>query len=295
MMRIGLFLLTNIAVIVLMHIIMSIFGIGHYVTAAGIDYTALLVFAGLFGFTGSFISLLLSKPIAKRSVGAQLLDGTEGPQAQWLVHTTHALADRAGIGRPEVAIFDGDPNAFATGANRNNALVAVSTGLMRTMSKDEVEAVLAHEVGHIANGDMITMSLLQGVLNTFVIFLARVVAYAIENFMSNDEERSSFGGIGHFVTVIILEIAFGMVATVIAMWFSRLREYRADAFAAQIMGTPAPMVNALRALERGRPSEGLPDAVAALGFRNKPAFAALFQSHPDIHDRIARLESGLRH
>ena len=188
MLRIILFLATNFAVILLVHIIMSLLGLDPS-GAAGMNYGSLLVFASLFGFIGSFVSLAMSKWIAKRSVGAQVLDGTEGTQAQWLVQTTHALADRAGIGRPEVAIFRGEPNAFATGANRNNALVAVSDGLMHSMSKDEVEAVLAHEVGHIANGDMITMSLLQGVLNTFVIFLSRVVAQIIGNFLRSDDEE----------------------------------------------------------------------------------------------------------
>lgn len=290
MLRIILFLATNFAVILLVHIIMSLLGLDPS-GAAGMNYGSLLVFASLFGFIGSFVSLAMSKWIAKRSVGAQVLDGTEGTQAQWLVQTTHALADRAGIGRPEVAIFRGEPNAFATGANRNNALVAVSDGLMHSMSKDEVEAVLAHEVGHIANGDMITMSLLQGVLNTFVIFLSRVVAQIIGNFLrSDDEESSSMSGMAYFATVFALEIVFGLLASIIAMWFSRLREYRADASAAELLGTPEPMVRALQALERGRPSEGLPSAVSAFGIRNKPAFAALFASHPSIASRIQRLK-----
>ena len=290
MLRIILFLATNFAVILLVHIIMSLLGLDPS-GAAGMNYGSLLVFASLFGFIGSFVSLAMSKWIAKRSVGAQVLDGTEGTQAQWLVQTTHALADRAGIGRPEVAIFRGEPNAFATGANRNNALVAVSDGLMHSMSKDEVEAVLAHEVGHIANGDMITMSLLQGILNTFVIFLSRVVAQIIGNFLrSDDEESSSMSGMAYFATVFALEIVFGLLASIIAMWFSRLREYRADASAAELLGTPEPMVRALQALERGRPSEGLPSAVSAFGIRNKPAFAALFASHPSIASRIERLK-----
>ena len=290
MLRIILFLATNFAVILLVHIIMSLLGLDPS-GAAGMNYGSLLVFASLFGFIGSFVSLAMSKWIAKRSVGAQVLDGTEGTQAQWLVQTTHALADRAGIGRPEVAIFRGEPNAFATGANRNNALVAVSDGLMHSMSKDEVEAVLAHEVGHIANGDMITMSLLQGVLNTFVIFLSRVVAQIIGNFLrSDDEESSSMSGMAYFATVFALEIVFGLLASIIAMWFSRLREYRADASAAELLGTPEPMVRALQALERGRPSEGLPSAASAFGIRNKPAFAALFASHPSIASRIQRLK-----
>ena len=290
MLRIILFLATNFAVILLVHIIMSLLGLDPS-GAAGMNYGSLLVFASLFGFIGSFVSLAMSKWIAKRSVGAQVLDGTEGTQAQWLVQTTHALADRAGIGRPEVAIFRGEPNAFATGANRNNALVAVSDGLMHSMSKDEVEAVLAHEVGHIANGDMITMSLLQGILNTFVIFLSRVVAQIIGNFLrSDDEESSSMSGMAYFATVFALEIVFGLLASIIAMWFSRLREYRADASAAELLGTPEPMVRALQALERGRPSEGLPSAVSAFGIRNKPAFAALFASHPSISSRIERLK-----
>lgn len=291
MLRMVLFLATNFAVILLVHVIMSLLGLDQFSSANGINYVSLLVFASLFGFIGSFVSLAMSKWVAKRSVGAQVLDGTEGVQAQWLVQTTHALADRAGIGRPEVAIFRGEPNAFATGANRNNALVAVSDGLLHSMSQDEVEAVLAHEVGHIANGDMITMSLLQGVLNTFVIFLSRVVGQIINNFLrSDDEESSSMGGIGYFVTVFVLEMVFGLLASIIAMWFSRQREYRADASAAQLLGSPEPMIRALSALERGRPAEGLPSAVSAFGIRNKPAFAALFASHPQISDRIARLQ-----
>ena len=289
MLRIILFLATNFAVILLVHIIMSLLGLDPS-GAAGMNYGSLLVFASLFGFIGSFVSLAMSKWIAKRSVGAQVLDGTEGTQAQWLVQTTHALADRAGIGRPEVAIFRGEPNAFATGANRNNALVAVSDGLMHSMSKDEVEAVLAHEVGHIANGDMITMSLLQGVLNTFVIFLSRVVAQIIGNFLrSDDEESSSMSGMAYFATVFALEIVFGLLAHYRDVVFP-IREYRADASAAELLGTPEPMVRALQALERGRPSEGLPSAVSAFGIRNKPAFAALFASHPSIASRIQRLK-----
>ena len=254
MLRIILFLATNFAVILLVHIIMSLLGLDPS-GAAGMNYGSLWSSRSLFGFIGSFVSLAMSKWIAKRSVGAQVLDGTEGTQAQWLVQTTHALADRAGIGRPEVAIFRGEPNAFATGANRNNALVAVSDGLMHSMSKDEVEAVLAHEVGHIANGDMITMSLLQGVLNTFVIFLSRVVAQIIGNFLRSDGKLGSMSGMAYLRPYSLWRLSLGSGLHYRDVVF-RLREYRADASAASFSVHPSPWCERFRRLREGVRAKG---------------------------------------
>src|SRR5690554_5148034 len=241
MKRIFLFLLTNIAVMLVLSATMSILGVGRYLTANGLDLTQLLIFSALIGFTGSIISLLISKWMAKQSTGARVIDPQAPANAReaWLVDTVHQLADRAGIGRPEVAIYDGAPNAFATGAFKNDALVAVSTGLLDSMTEEEVAGVLGHEVAHVANGDMVTLTLIQGVVNTFVIFLSRVVGYVVDRVILKNERE---GGIGFYISVIVCEIVFGILASIIVAWFSRQREYRADAGSANLLGSREPMI-----------------------------------------------------
>ena len=288
MKRIVLFLLTNIAVMLVLSITASLLGVNRYLTANGLNLGALLAFAALMGFGGSFISLLMSKAIAKWSTGARVIDGTEGPQEQWIVSSVRRYAEKAGIGMPEVAVFEGAPNAFATGAMRNSSLVAVSTGLLESMSREEVEAVIGHEVAHVANGDMVTLTLIQGVVNTFVIFLARVVGYLVDKMVFKTERGI---GPGYMITVFVCEILFGIAASLIVAWFSRHREFRADAGSAALGGSPRPMIAALRRLGGLEPAH-LPQALQAFGIAeggNK--FLALFSSHPPIPVRIAALES----
>ncbi|HRE13615.1 MAG TPA: protease HtpX [Usitatibacteraceae bacterium] len=287
MKRILLFLLTNVAVMVVLSITLSVLGVNRFIAAEGLNVGMLVVFSGVVGFTGSFISLLMSKPMAKWSTGAQVIDSPQGADELWLVGTVRKLADRAGIGMPEVAVYEGEPNAFATGAFRDSSLVAVSTGLLHSMTKDEVEAVLAHEVAHIANGDMVTLTLIQGVVNTFVVFFARVVGYFVDRVIFKTERGT---GPGYFVTVIVCEIVFGILASIIVMWFSRQREFRADAGAASYLGTPRPMVAALQRLGGIEPGE-LPKSFQASGISDKAGFMSLFSSHPPIEARIAALES----
>ncbi len=284
--RIILFLLTNLLVVVLVGTVLRLIGFsGYYDASGGLDLTALLVFSAVFGFAGSFISLLLSKFIAKRAMGVRLIDTPQNPTEEWIVSATYRLAEQAGVGKPEVGIFQGAPNAFATGWNRNNALVAVSTGLVQSMSKDEVEAVLAHEVAHIANGDMVTLTLIQGVVNTFVIFMARVVGYFVDRVVLKNERGH---GLGYWVSVIAAEIVFGLLASIVVMWFSRLREYRADAGAAELTSKEA-MIGALRALA-GANEPQMPEQVAAFGINGKKGgLLALLRSHPPIEDRIKAL------
>ena len=227
MKRIVLFVLTNIAVIAVMSIVLSVLGVDRFLSAQGLNLGMLMVFSLVVGFTGSIFSLLISKPMAKWSTGAHVIEQPANSTEQWLLDTVRKLASNAGIGMPEVAVYEGDPNAFATGANRNDALVAVSTGLLQNMTREEVEAVLGHEVAHIANGDMVTMTLLQGVVNTFVVFLSRVVGYMVDRALSRNDEQSS--GIGYMITVIVCQIVFGLLASMIVAWFSRQREFRADA------------------------------------------------------------------
>ncbi|MFT5446700.1 MAG: heat shock protein HtpX [Gammaproteobacteria bacterium] len=285
MKRIFLFLATNAAVLVVISIVLHVFGVNQYLTGTGIDYQKLLVFSAIVGFTGSIFSLLISKPMAKMSTGAKVIDGTEGAEQRWLVQTVHQLADRAGIGHPDVAMYEGAANAFATGAFKNNALVAVSSGLLRSMSRDEVEAVLGHEVAHIANGDMVTLTLIQGVLNTFVVFLSRVVGH----FLDRAVFRSNRGnGPGYFITVIILQVVFSIFASMIVAWFSRRREFRADAGSAQLLNSPGPMISALTRLGGLEPGE-LPESVQTSGITNRAGFMALFSTHPPIEQRIAAL------
>lgn len=289
MKRIILFLMTNIAVMVVLSITMNLLGVGRYLTAEGLDLTQLLIFSALIGFTGSFISLLISKWMAKQSTGARVINPQAPGNAReaWLVDTVHQLADRAGIGHPEVAIYDGPPNAFATGAFKNNALVAVSTGLLESMTEEEVAAVLGHEVAHVANGDMITLTLIQGVVNTFVVFLARVVGYFVDRVVLKNDRGV---GIGYYGTVIACEIVFGLLASIIVAWFSRQREYRADAGSAKLMGAREPMVKALARLGGLEPGE-LPKSFEASGISGGSGIAALFSTHPPIEDRIRALRS----
>lgn len=288
MMRLILFLGTNLAIILVLSITTSIFGLNRWLTAQGIDYTSLLVFALIVGFTGSIISLLISKPMAKMSTRARVIDPNNPASRQeaWLVETVSQFAQRAGIGMPEVAIYEGAPNAFATGAFKNNALVAVSTGLLQSMTEEEVAAVLGHEVAHVANGDMITMTLIQGVVNTFVVFLARVVGYAIDRAVFKNEREGM--GMGYFITVIVLEIVFGIIASMIVAWFSRQREFRADAGAAQLMGTPSSMIKALQKLQQLQEGQ-LPENIQALGISNSNKLAHIFSTHPPLEVRIEAL------
>ena len=246
MKRIVLFLVTNIAVMVVLSIVLSVLGVDKFMSAQGLNVGMLLVFSLIVGFTGSFISLLISKPMAKWSTGAQVIDGSEGTTQFWLVNTVKTLAERANIGMPEVAMYEGEPNAFATGAFKNASLVAVSSGLLNSMSREEVEAVLAHEVSHIANGDMVTLTLIQGVVNTFVVFLSRVVGYFVDRVVLKNNNDAP--GIGYYVTSFACQIIFGIAASIVVAWFSRQREFRADAGSARLVGSPQPMVAALARL-----------------------------------------------
>ena len=289
MKRIFLFLLTNIAVMVVLSITTSILGVNRWLTANGLNPGALLVFAGIIGFGGAFISLLMSKWMAKMSVGAQVIGEPRSGDEQWLVGTVHRLARDAGLkGMPEVAIYEGAPNAFATGAFRDSALVAVSTGLLESMSREEVEAVLGHEVSHVANGDMVTLTLIQGVVNTFVIFLSRVVGYFVDRAVLKNERGT---GMGYYATVMVCEIMFGILASMIVAWFSRYREFRADAGSAGLLRTPRPMIAALRRLGGLEPAH-LPQSLQAFGIaEGGNRFMQLFASHPPIEQRIAALEA----
>lgn len=287
MKRIFLFLATNIAVLVVLSIVLSLLGVDRFLAGSGLNLPMLLVFSLVVGFTGSIISLLISKPMAKWSTGAHVIDAPANSTELWLLDTVQKLSDRAGIRMPEVAVYEGEPNAFATGAFKNSALVAVSTGLLQGMTRDEVEAVLGHEIAHIANGDMVTMTLVQGVVNTFVVFLSRVVGYVVDRAISRD---NSGPGIGYMVTVMVCQVVFGIAASMIVAWFSRHREFRADAGSAKLLGSPQPMVKALARLGGVEPSR-LPESVATLGIHDKPGFLDLFSTHPPIEQRIAALRN----
>ncbi|WP_271680671.1 protease HtpX [Thermomonas mangrovi] len=281
--RLFLFLATNLAVLALVSIVMSLLGVNPR------SFGGLLVMAALFGFGGSIVSLLMSKWIAKRTTGAHVIEQPRNEVEQWLHATVRRQAEAAGIGMPEVAIYDApEINAFATGANRNNALVAVSTGLLRSMDRDEAEAVLAHEVSHVANGDMVTMALLQGVLNTFVIVLSRLVGRAIDGYLGN---RDGYG-IGYYLSVFVLDMVFGLFASMIAMWFSRHREFRADAGGAALAGRPK-MIAALERLSRTYGESSLPKQVAAFGISGGVGHGLrrLLMSHPPLEERIAALRN----
>jgi heat shock protein HtpX len=293
MKRVFLFLATNLAVIVVAGVILRLLGVEGYLTQRGVgmDMRSLLIFCAVFGMTGSVISLLISKPLAMRAVGAQVIREPRGQAEQWLVETVRRHAQAAGIGMPDVAVYQSPtPNAFATGARKNSALVAVSSGLLQRMKADEVEAVLGHEVSHVANGDMVTLALIQGVVNTFVMFGARVVGGFVDRAVfRSDSDRGP--GIGYFISVIALEIIFGILASTIVMWFSRQREFRADAGGARLAGREK-MISALERLAAG-PGEPLPGALQAFGIASGQVggWRRLFTSHPPLEERIARLRS----
>jgi len=285
--RIFLFLATNIAVLVVLSVIINVFGLGNFLTAEGIDPVGLLVFSAVIGFAGAGISLLISKWMAKTSTGARVIDGSEGTTEYWLVQTVEKLARQANIGMPEVAIFEGAPNAFATGAFKNSSLVAVSTGLLETMNKEEIEAVLGHEIAHVANGDMVTLTLIQGVVNTFVVFLSRIVGFIVDKAIFRTERGV---GPGFFIASLVAQIVLGILASMIVAWFSRQREFRADRGSAELLGNPRPMINALARLGGIAPGE-LPQSFEAHGIQqSKSRFLGLFASHPPIEERIAALQ-----
>lgn len=281
---------TNLAIMVVLGIVASLTGANRYLAQGGLDLGRLLVFAAIMGFGGAFMSLWMSKTIAKWSTGAQVIQSPRNSTEFWLVDTVRRLSEKAGLPMPEVAIYEGEPNAFATGPSKSNSLVAVSTGLLQTMSREEAEAVLAHEVAHIANGDMVTLTLIQGVVNTFVYFLARIVGSLVDSFLRRGDSESSGPGICYTITVLVCDLLFGVLASIIVMYFSRQREFRADAGAAHLMGSPRPMANALRRLG-GMEAGELPQNVATAGINGRPGWAELFSSHPPIEQRIAALEA----
>ncbi|MES2510675.1 MAG: protease HtpX [Pseudomonadota bacterium] len=288
MKRIILFVLTNLAVVVVLGIVASLLGVNRYLTPQGLNLGMLLGFAAVIGFGGAIISLLISKPVAKWSSGVRLINEPQNADEAWIVETVRKLATTANIGMPEVGIFEGEPNAFATGAFKNSALVAVSTGLLQGMTREEIEAVLGHEVAHIANGDMVTMTLIQGVMNTFVVFLSRVIGYAVDSFLRRGNDNNSGPGIGYYVSTIVLDIVLGFAAAIVVAWFSRHREFRADAGAASLMGKKQPMINALARLGGMVPGE-LPKTVQAMGITG--GIGKLFSTHPPIEERIAALQN----
>src|SRR5467141_4324362 len=287
MKRIFLFIATNLAVVLLLSVVASALGVDQFLTQNGLNLETLLWFSLVMGFGGSFISLLMSKQIALWSTGAHIIKSPEGAHEQWLVATVRRLAEKAGIGMPEVAVYDGAPNAFATGAFKNSSLVAVSTGLLESMSREEVEAVLGHEITHVSNGDMVTLTLIQGVLNTFVFFLSRVVGYIVDKAVFRTERGV---GPGFYITMIACQIVFGILASIIVFWFSRQREFRADAGSARLLGTPRPMIGALTRLGSMQPG-ALPQSIATAGVNGSRGWAALFSSHPPIEERIAALQA----
>ena len=287
MKRIVLFLVTNLAVMIVLSIVTNLLGINRALAANGLNPGALLAFSAVIGFGGAFISLFISRPMAKWSTGAQVMQTPRSENETWLLATVKKLADTAGIAMPEVAMYEGEPNAFATGAFRNGALVAVSTGLLNAMSLDEIEAVLGHEIAHVANGDMVTLTLIQGVVNTFVVFLARIVGAIVDRTIFRTERGV---GIGYYATVLVCEIAFGVLASVVVAWFSRRREFRADAGSAAYLGTPQPMMRALARLG-GLPPGELPKALSGFGITDRSAFMALFATHPPIEERIRALQA----
>lgn len=291
MKRIALFIATNLAVVVVASITLNLLGVGRYMDAqGGLNLQALLVFCAVFGFTGSLISLFISKMVAKWTTGTVIIEQPRNEAERWLLQTVRELADKAGIGMPEVGVFPAEQsNAFATGWNKNSALVAVSAGLMSRMNKDEIRAVLAHEIGHVANGDMVTLSLIQGVVNTFVMFFARIIGYVVDKAVFKSEDGR---GIGYFIVVMVAEIVLGILASAIVMWFSRQREFRADAMGAQLAGTQS-MIGALQRLkaETELPNQ-MPDSLTAFGINRglKGGLGQLFSSHPPLDDRIRALQ-----
>ena len=288
MKRIALFLMTNLAVVVVLGIVANLLGVNRFLTANGLNLGALLGFAFVIGFGGAIISLLMSKPMAKMSMGVKIINQPQNADEAWIVDTVRTFSDRAGIQMPEVGIYQGEPNAFATGAFKNSALVAVSTGLLQGMTREEIEAVIGHEVAHVANGDMVTMALIQGVMNTFVVFLSRVIGYAIDSFLRRNDDSNSGPGIGYMISTVVLDILFGVLASIIVAWFSRQREFRADAGAAHLMGRKQPMINALYRLGGMHPG-ALPQNMQAMGIAG--GIGKLFSSHPPIEERVAALQN----
>ncbi|ABI56069.1 protease HtpX [Alkalilimnicola ehrlichii MLHE-1] len=296
MKRIGLFLLTNLAILVVLGVVLfilqAVFGVRTLDEAGvGLDYTGLLIIAAVIGFGGSFISLAMSKFIAKRMTGARVIEKPRSEAEQWLVDTVRRFARQEGIGMPEVAIYDApDMNAFATGARRNNSLVAVSTGLLQSMTRDEAEAVIGHEIAHISNGDMVTLTLIQGVVNTFVVFFSRIIGHFVDRVVFKTEQGH---GPAYFITSIFAQIVLGILASVIVMWFSRQREYRADAGGAKLAGRDK-MIAALERLKRSVDQEHLPDQLEAFGINGNRGggMKEWFMSHPPLDDRIAALKEG---
>jgi heat shock protein HtpX len=290
MKRIFLLVVTNIAVMAVLALVVQVLGLDRHLAQQGMNITGLLVISAIFGFGGAFISLLISKWMAKRAMGVQVITNPANETERWLVNVVTQQAQAAGIGMPEVGIFDSpDPNAFATGANKNSALVAVSTGLLRNMRREEVEAVLGHEVSHVANGDMVTLTLIQGVMNTFVFFLARIIGGIVDKVILKNERGN---GIGYFVTVIVAQIVLGFLAGMVVAWFSRQREYRADAGGAHLAGTNA-MIGALEALKRVHSPTALPEQMKAFGINDAAptGLQRLLMSHPPLDERIAALNS----
>jgi heat shock protein HtpX len=289
MMRILLFIATNIAVMIVISILFNLLGLSGYVTAQGLDLGSLLMMSAVIGVTGSVISLAMSKTMAKSSMGVQVIDQPQNQTEKWLYDVVSKQAQQAGIGMPEVGIFQAPvANAFATGMNRNSALVAVSTGLLQSMTPDEVEAVVGHEVSHVANGDMVTMALMQGVLNTFVYFFATIIGYVVDRALSGNDERSGVG-MGYYLAQMVAQIALGFLASILVCWFSRRREFRADAGGASLAGREK-MIGALRALQRGHEAEELPGQFAAFGI-NGGGIQKLFMTHPPLEERIAALQN----
>ena len=286
MKRIVLFILTNLAVMLVLSITLSVLGVGKVTGPGGLNIGALMVLSLVMGFTGSIISLLMSKMMAKWSTGAHVIETPANATEQWLVNTVKRQAEQAGIGMPDVAIYDSpDINAFATGWNKNSALVAVSTGLMNNMSADEAEAVLGHEISHVANGDMVTLTLIQGVVNTFVIFLSRIIGYIVDRMVFKNERGE---GIGFMVTSIVAQLVLGVFASMIVMWFSRYREFHADAGGAKLAGKHK-MIAALERLKQNHEEAALPKSVAAFGISGGSAFSKLFMTHPPLDERIEAL------
>ncbi|MFN4103547.1 MAG: protease HtpX [Tepidimonas sp.] len=288
MKRILLLVLTNLAVMAVLLITTRILGVDRFLSANGLNLTALAIFSLVIGFGGAFISLLMSKPMAKWTTGLVIINEPRNADEAWIVDTVRRFADKAGIGMPEVGIYEGEPNAFATGAFKDSALVAVSTGLLQNMTREEVEAVIGHEVAHIANGDMVTMTLIQGVMNTFVVFLSRVIGYVVDSFLRRGDSEQSGPGIGYLITSIVMEVILGFLAAIIVAWFSRQREFRADAGAAALMGRKQPMINALARLGGLQPG-ALPQGMQALGITG--GLGKLFSTHPPIEERIAALQA----
>lgn len=288
MKRIFLFILTNVLVVAVLGVVASLLGVNRYLASSGLNLGALLGFALIMGFGGAIISLLISKPMAKWSSGVQVIAQPRNADEAWILETVRKLSEKAGIAMPEVGIFEGEPNAFATGAFKNSALVAVSTGLLQGMTREEIEAVIGHEIAHVANGDMVTMTLIQGVMNTFVVFLSRVIGYAVDSFLRKGDERNSGPGIGYMISTFVLDIVLGFAAAMVVAWFSRQREFRADAGSAQLLGRKQPMVNALARLGGMTPGD-LPKSVAAMGIAG--GIGQLFSTHPPIEERIAALQN----